>query len=497
MIDHRSIDTNDEMPLTEVKKIAWILVLGALAPMLDSTMANIAVNHLASDFKSGIDLIQWVITGYVLSMAVAVPFTGWLTNRFDGKKIFILSEILFLLGSIGSAIAPDLHMLIAARLLQGFSAGLITPLLTSLLMSLAGKNAGQLMATVGLPMVIGPILGPVIGALIIEYMSWRWIFWINVPVVIIALTLIWWKLPHFPARDEAAHLDFVGVMLTSSASAFLIYGITKAAKAANLLNYDTVVFAGIGLGLIIIYIIWAAYRKTAAVLPLSLFTHRSFNASSIGLFMVGLIVNGPMLVLPLFFQNGRHMTIVAAGLSLIPQGIGMLVARPMIGKLTDKLGARYVVMFSLVMSLIGTLPFAFFNATSSMVLITIVLFIRGIGVGGVFMPLMTDAFTGLEKGDIAQATIGTRIIQNVGGAFGSAIVATAMANSMQNALSGMKSKIAAGAYHVSAQQMPAHIKALTAGFQMDAYHLAFWIAIVVSLLAFIPAMFLTNKVGQK
>ncbi|MDR3189644.1 MAG: multidrug efflux MFS transporter [Lactobacillaceae bacterium] len=484
---------SEELPYKRVQAIAWVLVLGALAPMLDATMANIAINHLATDFKSGVDLIQWVITGYVLAMAVAVPFSGWLIDRFNGKTIYIAGELIFLLGSLGSAMAPNLNWLIGARLLQGFGSGIVIPLLTTLLMTMAGKNAGKLMSTVGLPMVLGPILGPVIGAVIIQNWSWRYIFWVNIPVVIIAVIIIMKMLPSFPARNKAAKLDFIGVGLLASASSFIMYGVTQAAKAADIFNHDTLLYGGVGFGLLALYVIWALVRKTKAVMPLNLFKHKSFAASSIGLLLGGLMINGPMLILPLYLQNGRNMSVIAAGLTLIPQGIGMLIARPMIGKLIDQIGARYVTLVSLVFTVVGTIPFAYFDSKTSMVWIAAALLVRGIGVGGVFMPLMTDAYTGLEKDQIAQATIGTRITQNIGGSFGSAILATVMANSLLNSTTDFKVKLAKGVYHVSQTDMPSFMKQMAAGFQMDAYHTAFWVSIVVTFVTVIPAMFLTNK----
>ncbi|WMT39339.1 MFS transporter [Paenibacillus sp. D2_2] len=148
----------------ELVHMAFILVLGAIAPMLDTTMVNIAVNQFAYDFHTSLNTIQWVITGYVLATAIAVPFSGWLINRFDGKHIYLAAELLFLISSVLSGASWSIGSLIAFRLIQGFSAGLIIPLLTTLLVKAAGQeNMGKLMSIVGLPIILGPILGPVIG----------------------------------------------------------------------------------------------------------------------------------------------------------------------------------------------------------------------------------------------------------------------------------------------------------------------------------------------
>lgn len=140
--------------------IAWVVVFGAMAPLLDSTMINIAINNLVTSFHSSVTTVQWAVTGYLLATGVAVPFSSWLLNRFDGKAVFVAGEILFGLGSIFAAVAPNIQLLIIARLVQGFAGGLIMPLLTTLLVQTAGAAVmGQMMATVGLPMILGPLIG--------------------------------------------------------------------------------------------------------------------------------------------------------------------------------------------------------------------------------------------------------------------------------------------------------------------------------------------------
>jgi len=167
----------------ELVRVALVLVFGAVAPMLDTTMVNIAVNHFSRDFHASLETVQWVMTGYVLALAIAVPFSGWLVQRFEGKAVYFIAELLFLLSSLLAGLAWNIESLIAFRIVQGFAAGLIIPLLTMLLVQAAGQDQmGRLMAIVGLPIILGPILGPVAGGLLVEYVSWRWIFYINVPI---------------------------------------------------------------------------------------------------------------------------------------------------------------------------------------------------------------------------------------------------------------------------------------------------------------------------
>lgn len=175
------------------------------------------------------------MTGYVLALAIAVPFSGWLVQRFEGKAVYFIAELLFLLSSLLAGLAWNIESLIAFRIVQGFAAGLIIPLLTTLLVQAAGQDQmGRLMAIVGLPIILGPILGPVAGGLLVEYVSWRWIFYINVPIGIIALALIYMKMPRFPATNRRAALDWIGILLLGGLSASFVYGISRGTEGDGL-----------------------------------------------------------------------------------------------------------------------------------------------------------------------------------------------------------------------------------------------------------------------
>ena len=463
----------DEKKTTALPKhvvnMAWVLVLGAFAPMLDATMVNIAVNDLARDFGASLSTIQWVITGYVLATAVAVPFAGWLVNRFSGKWVFLVAEIAFGVFSLASALAWNIDSLIVFRLFQGAAAGMLTPLLTTLLVDLAGSAAmGRLMAVVGLPIMLGPILGPVIGGIVLEYASWRWIFYINVPIVILATILIAWKLPTFEAKNRQARFDVVGVTLLAAISSTIIYGIVQASTKGDFTNATTVAYVLAGIALMVVYGVYAHFKGERAILPIRLFTRKNFTAAMVGMVVGGVATNGAMLLLPLFFQNLRGDSVIVAGLSLIPQGVGMLVARPIVGKLIDRIGARYVTIVSLAITLVGTIPFAYFDGKTAYWLVAVILFVRGIGAGGILSPLMTDAFVGGDKRDSGAISVASRTFQNIGGAFGSAVIATIVAGYMTT--------------HTS----------IAAGYQTGFA----WTA-GLSLLIIIPAVFLTNHLSKK
>ncbi len=461
---------NEKLP-KGIISISLILVLGALPPMLDATIVNIAVNDLAKLFSTTFAVIQWVITGYTLALGIAVPFSGWLMQKFDGKKIFMGALGLFLLASILSGAAWNIQSLIGFRVLQGFASGLLIPTLTTMIVRLAGaENLGRLMSIVGIPIVFGPIIGPIIGGLIMKHLTWHWLFFVNLPIGIIALLLMQWKLPKFEAADTKAKMDWLGIILLGLTSGMFIYGVTKIKGSGN--SVTGVVSIVIGAVSIMTYIFYAWRRKEHALIPLKLFQSKNFCASFVSLFLAGFATNGPMLLFPLFFQNVRGLSVITSALWLIPQGAGMLITRSLVGKMTDKLGARLVVLPSIAITIIGTLPFIFFDTNTSQWLIWLVLLLRGMGVGGVTIPVMSDSYAGLEKTQIAQASVSTRIIQNIGAAFGSAILATVVSNFMSG-------------------------KAATAANLSGSFHAGFMTSLIFMAVSIIPALFLSNKIKQK
>jgi len=451
-----------------IAAVALIMVLGALPPMLDSTIVNVALKGLAGKFGADLSVIQWAVTGYVLAMAIAVPFSGWLIQKFDGKRIYMGALAMFLVGSLLSGLSWNVESLIAFRFLQGFTAGILMPLLSTMAVQLAGpNNLGKLMSFIGIPVVFAPIIGPVVGGLIMQYLPWQWLFLINLPIGAIGLVFLQWKLPKFEAANKSAKLDWPGVILLAIASGALIFGVTEVIKAADrTIGIVSLVIGGLAF---LSYVFYAFRRKTKAVVSLDLFKSRNFNAAFIALFLGGFATNGPMLLFPMLFQNVRGLSVVMAALWLIPQGVGMLITRPIVGRLVDQIGARFVVLPSILITLIGTLPFVFFNANTSQWLVWAVLLVRGAGVGGFTVPLMADCFVGLQKAQIPTASVATRIIQNIGGAFGSALLATVVSTMLAKQADNLT----------------------------GAYHAGFITSVIFMFVGIAPALFLTNKMKKR
>lgn len=453
-----------------VLRVAIVLVVGALAPLFDSTMVNVAIHTIAADMKTTISVMQWITTGYVLAMGLAVPVSGWATNRFGGKHLFIFSLAIFLIGSVCSMLSWNIESMIVFRVIQGIGAGLMMPTLqTELVQVSGGRNLGRIMSIVSIPGLLGPILGPVLGGIIVNSLNWRAIFWVNIPICIVAILLAWWGIPADKPSEKKASLDVLGMLLLSPAFAILIYGIAQVASHGGLGSSAVYIPLIIGIALMAAYVVYALNTKREPALNVRLFKSVNFSASNILLIFSGIITNGAMLMLPLYYQEVRGASVLSAGLWLLPQGIGMLLTRSWAGKTADRDGSRNIVLMSLVAIAIGTLPFAFANADTNPILLAIALLIRGAGLGGLFIAIMMSAYIGLQKDQVPHASIATRIFQTIGGAFGSAILATA-----------------------AQQQMAGHAQSDLLAIA-HSFNVSFWWSIGFTVAAVIPTLFLAIR----
>ncbi|WP_245565400.1 MDR family MFS transporter [Nocardioides insulae] len=402
------------------------IITGGVAVIFDTTIVNVALNDLADELNASLSTIQWVSTGYLLAMFIAIPATGWLQERVGGKRLWIAAQAGFLVGSALCAFAWNAESLIAFRVLQGLAGGVMTPLMITLIMQASrGQALGRLMAVAGLPAALGPILGPVLGGLILSQLTWHWLFLVNVPVCLIGIFLAWRIVPddrpsgHHPTRK----LDVVGLLLLSPGVVGVIYGLSRIGEHGGVGYLDVWLPILFGLALVAAFIGWALRRGPHALLDLRLLRHRPLAMASLLMSLAGLALFGAMFLLPLYFQALRGEDALTAGLILIPQGVGTLLARSLGGRFTDTLGARPVAVTGFAVITLGTLPFAFSGAESAYWWLMLALLVRGMGVGLAMTSLMTVAYVGLERQEMPDASIFTRITQQLGGSFGTALLA--------------------------------------------------------------------------
>ena len=450
----------------EVRNVVLVLIVGGIAAILDSTMITIAINTLVDELGSSTDVIQWVATGYLLAMAVTIPITGWVERLFGGKGAWILALLIFAIGSILCATAWNDNSLIAFRVIQGSGGGLIMPLMQTLAVRAAGgRPTTRLMATVTVPVALGPILGPMIGGVILNWLSWHWLFLVNVPLLVIGILLAWGLMPSDrPALSTAPRsLDWIGLLLLAPALAVILLGLSRLSEEGGLSHVSVWLPLGVGVGLLGVFLAWALRAgEREPIVDVRLLGTWSLGIASAVMFTAGAAMYAGMFLLPLYFQQLHGQGVLEAGLLMIPQGVGALVARLVIGRLVDRHGARAVTIGSFLLAVMFTIPFAYADSGTSLLWLGIVLCARGLGIGAVLIPPMSVAYQDVDPADIAHASMNTRILQQLGASFGTAIVAVAL-----------QSLLSAG---------------VTAAFQG-----AFWWTIGVTLVALIPAIALPSR----
>lgn len=403
---------------------ALVLVTGGLAVIFDGTIMSVALATLATDLDVPVSTIQWVTTAYLLALGVVIPIVGWAQARLGGKRLWMIALTIFLLASIACSLAWDASSLIAFRVVQGFGGGLMMPLMATLAVQQvpAGASLGRLMAMVSLPAALGPIIGPTLGGIILTWLDWHWIFWVNVPLCLIGLALAWRFLPSDPSRGRPA-LDWRGLTLISPALVGVLYGLSNVGRNGGFSRLDAWLPVAAGAVLAVAFVRSQVRRPARALIDISLLRRRTVAASGAILFLSGAALYGSMLLLPLYFQIVRGTDVLTAALLLIPQGIGALLSRTMAGRLTDSLGARTVAISGFIVMGLATVPFAVADATTNIVWLMAALLVRGFGMGTLMIPMMSVAFVGLERDEVPHASIITRLAQQLGGAFGTAILA--------------------------------------------------------------------------
>ncbi len=414
--------TSSTIDRTTLRTTIAVLV-GGITVILDSTIVSVALHQLAQDLGVGVSTIQWVTTAYLLALGVVIPTVGWLQSRLGAKRLWLVALSVFLLGSVLCSFAWSASSLIAFRVVQGIGGGAMMPLMTTMVMQAArGQNLAKLMSVVALPTAIGPILGPVIGGLILGLGDWRWLFLVNVPLCLAGLLLGWRMIP----ADEPGRrvrLDLPGLLMLSPALVALLWGLSNVSGQGGFASADVIVPLVGGTLLLLAFVLWALHRRGDALVDLQVLRSRPTWSATALLFLSGAALYGAMLLLPLYWQELRGADALAAGLLLIPQGVGSLVSRTVAARLMDRLGPRLVAMIGFALVGVATVPFALAGADTAIWWLMSALLVRGLGMGMVVIPLMTVAFVGLEREEVPHASILTRVAQQVGGSVGVAVLA--------------------------------------------------------------------------
>jgi EmrB/QacA subfamily drug resistance transporter len=487
----------------DLRPIAIVVVIGAIMSILDATIVNVALQTLRDELDVSLATIQWVSTGYLLALAAVIPLTGWMAERFGPRRVWMGAVAAFVATSALCGAAWSADSLIAFRVLQGLAGGMIMPIGMITLAQAAGpKRMGRVMSVVGVPMLLGPVVGPVLGGLLVDNLSWRWIFYVNVPVGALGLVLAYKLLPKGRAAgraSEAGHatppLDKVGLLLLSPGVAAIVFGLSEVGTHRTLTVLSAWLPIVVGFAMVATFIV-RALRIEHPLVEVRLFRGRGFSAAAATTSLIGGALFGSMILLPLYYQVVRGQSPLHAGLLMAPQGVGAAIGMNVAGRLTDRIGAGRVVPVGLLLLALGTIPYATIGGNTAYGILMVGLFVRGVGLGATMMPAMAAAYATLDSAaDVPRATPMLNVLQRVGGSLGVAVLTVILENSLQSEVAGATGGrgVPGGADGAVGGTLPDAVRQRLVDPLGAAFAHAYTWSLVGILVALIPALLLMRE----
>ena len=499
--------------------IAGTVMLATFMEVLDTSVANVALPHIAGNLASTTEEATWVLTAYLVANAIVLPMSGWLSGLFGRKRFYMTCVLLFTFSSALCGLAPSLGMLVFFRILQGLGGGALQPISQAIMReSFPPAKQGMAMAMYGMGVVFAPVVGPTLGGWITDNFSWHWIFLINIPVGALSLFLSSMLIhdPPFLKRHSlkgGASIDYIGIGLLTVGLGFLEIMLDEGQRK-DWFSSPLIIGAAITALIALVSVVFWEWNHKNPVVDLRLLKDRNFAISTVNMFALGFVLYGSTAAMPLFLQSLMGYTAMQSGLVLSPGGLVIMAMMPIVGMLLSKVAARWLIVFGLLVSSVGlflmtnfSLGIAFSNAVEARM-------VQSLGLAFLFVPINTVAFNSIAKERLGYATGLINLARNIGGSTGIATVTTVLARreqfhqqilvgnltpydpAYQNYLQSITSMLIQKG--VSAAQATAQAPAMIYGMvQRQAAMLAFidvfWV-LGVTFLALIPLMFVMKTV---
>ena len=394
----------------KVWRTVAVAFLGPFMTQLDSTVVNVSLSTIRDELHATIAGAQWVVSGYLLALALVLPLNGWLVDRVGVRRLYLICFAAFTLASGLCGLASSIEMLVAARVLQGMAGGLLAPMTQMMIARVAGKQMARVMGYTTIPVLVAPIVGPVVAGAILHYAGWPWLFLVNLPIGAIALVLALVLLPRDEGAPRKRPFDALGFALISPGLACLLYGFEQAPHVRG------IACVGLGAALLIAFVIHARHKQAAALIDLTIFRIRVFAIGARTQFLSNGVTYAGQLLVPLYLINSAHLTPASAGWMIAPAGVGMLCTYPCVGWLTERFGFRAVATSGAAVALAGTLPLLWMACTAySWPLALACMFVRGVGQGATGIPSTSAAYSSVPPPRLPVATTAINIVQRLGG----------------------------------------------------------------------------------
>jgi DHA2 family multidrug resistance protein len=413
--------------------IASAVMLATFMEVLDTSIAAVALPYIAGSLSATNDEATWVLTSYLVANAVVLPASSWFSLRFGRKRFLIVCIIIFTISSFACGAATSLGIILLARAVQGAGGGALQPLSQAILLeSFPPQKRGMAMAVFALGVVVAPVLGPTLGGWLTDTYSWRWAFYINIPVGIFAIFMIsrYVEDPPYIKNAHPGKFDGIGLGLLAVWLGALQIILDKG-QEDDWFGATWIRWAAVTLFLALIAFLIRELRARQPLVDLKVFRHRNFTIGCILIGLFGASIYGLVTLLPLFYQELMGYTALAAGWAVSPRGVGAILAMPMIGYLTAKIDNRYLIAFGFTLFGIASLWFGEVNLNISQWTFLWAIIISGFGSGCVFVPLSTTTMAFLKNEEIGNASGLYNLLRNIGGSVGISVVNTIVARHEQ------------------------------------------------------------------
>jgi len=475
------------------------VMAATVVQVLDTTIVNVALPHMAGELSASTDQISWVLTSYIVAASIVMPMTGYLTDRLGRRRYLLISIAGFVTASALCGIATSLPEIVLFRLLQGVFGASLVPLSQAIMVdSYPMHERGKALAIWGMGVMVAPILGPTIGGWLTETLNWRWNFYINVPIGVLSFLLAARHVPDTPVKARV--MDWWGLAFLAMFIGGLQYVLDRGQQedwfsSASIRWSAVALVAGLAC-----FVAHSVMSKRDALFNLSMFADRNFAAASFVGGAMGLSLFGGMLLQPVLFESVLQYPTFDTGLAMMPRGIGSLISMLIVGRLVGKIGAKPLIYFGIATGLLGAwmMTHVGFDSTASALIVPLLL--QGIGVGFVFVPLSAIAFATLPKALSAEAAGVYSLIRSIGSSIGISIVSVALSRGAQASWGALRSYVDPYRFEVQQYLDPLQLKAHGLGLALIAQQTAlqaqmlgllraFWV-IVASFVVMVPLVML-------
>ncbi len=433
--------------------------------ILDTTVINVALPTLGKSFHANDDTLEWVITGYLLSLAVWIPVSGWVGDKFGTKKTFLFAMAMFTLSSALCGRSQSIEELVLFRVLQGVGGGMMTPVGTAMLFrAFPPAERAKAAAFLAVPTLLAPTLGPILGGWLVDGPGWRWIFYINLPIGIFGFIFAVWALQEHKEKD-VGRFDIPGFVFSGLSLALLLYALSRAPTDGWV--SPVVIVSGLIGAISFALMVIIELRVESPMLDLRLFRDRMFRNSTVAFFMATAGLLGVLFLLPLYLQQLRGFTALQSGLTTFPQALGMGICLQFTSRIYPRVGPRRMMVFGLFIASVSSACFMFVGLDTSVWLIRGIMLLRGFGMSFAIIANQAATFATIKPTDMGRASSLFSTNRQVAGAFGVAILATVLVDRMQSHLSGASSLGDLAARQAS----------------LSAFHDAFFVAFILGLVS--------------